>query len=130
VTARIAYLSGALPSGDANGLAAIVSDLINDPERVRAFVVLASASKVTQLVHDGSTVPTLQIRRIEPITDADDGREVSRLLMREYERRTGQLVLPLELERDVASAFELDPTDPPGDDPPPPPPPRRRGTKK
>jgi len=27
-------------------------------------------------------------------------------LMREYERRTGKLVLPLELERDVIAAFD------------------------
>lgn len=102
----VAHLSGRLPAGEANGLGAIVRELIDDPGRVHVLVVLADAIKVTQLVESGDTVPTMRIRRIEAITAADDRSDLQRLLMREFERRTGKPVLPLELERDVTAAFE------------------------
>jgi hypothetical protein len=47
----------------------------------------------------------MRIRRIEAITDAGDRASLQRLMMREFERRTGQLVLPLDLENDVRAAF-------------------------
>jgi hypothetical protein len=129
VTTSGAFLSGRLPSGEANGLAAIVRDLIDDPGQVRVLVVLADAIKVTRLVESGDTVPTVRIRRIEAITDAADRESLRRLMMREFERRTGQAVLPLELEEDVRQAFDnLDAppaTDPPAD-PPADPPKRKR----
>lgn len=114
------YLSGRLPDGEANGLAGKLRELVDDPERVHVLIVLADVTKVTQLVESGATVPTLRIRRVEAIADRDDAEQLRRILMREYERRTGQPVLPLELERDVESAF-TDAADPPDDDPPPPP---------
>ncbi len=123
-----AFLSGRLPSGDANGLAAIVRALIDDPSRVHVIVALVDCVKVTQLVESGATVPTVRMRRLEAISDPADMASLRRLLMREFERRTGQPVLPLELERDVEAAFG----DPPPADPPPPPeddPPARKGRK-
>lgn len=117
-----AYLSGRLPDGEANGLAGKLRELVDDPERVHVLIVLADVTKVTQLVESGATVPTLRIRRVEAIGDPTDQKELQRILMREYERRTGQPVLPLELERDVESAFTAgDAAAPPDDDPPPPP---------
>lgn len=101
-----AFLSGRLPAGEANGLAAIVRDLIDDPTRVHVLVVLADCTRVTRLVESGDTVPTVRVRRVEAITATDDQQSLRRLLMREYERRTGQTVLPLELERDVTAAFD------------------------
>lgn len=128
-----AFLSGRLPAGEANGLAAIVRELVDDPTRVHTLVVLADCVRVTQLVESGDTVPTIRIRRVEAITAPDDQEGLRRLLMREFERRTGQAVLPLELERDVQAAFDqtsagvgpggAPPADPgPGDAPQPPPP--------
>jgi hypothetical protein len=121
-----AFLSGQLPSGESNGLAAIVRQLLDDPEAVHVLVVLADVVKVTHKVESGDRIPTVRIRRIEPIADAGDRAQLQRLLMREYERRTGQPTLPIELEQDVEAAFG-DATD---DDPPPPPKPpkRKRGT--
>lgn len=100
-----AFLSGRLPSGEANGLAAIVRQLVDDPEHVHVLVVLADVVKTTHQVESGATVPTVRIRRIEAIGDGADRAELQRLLMREYERRTGQPTLPLELEEDVRAAF-------------------------
>lgn len=129
-----AFLSGRLPSGEANGLAAIVRALVDDPGAVHVLVVLADCVKVTQLVESGATVPTVRIRRVEAISDPDDMAALRRLLMREYERRTGQPTLPLELENDVEAAFggvetppPAPPADPPDGDPPPP---ARKGGRK
>jgi hypothetical protein len=118
-----AHLSGRLPSGDANGLAAIVGELVDDPDRIHVLVVLAGCLKVTHVVKDNAQVPTVEIRRIEAISDPGDRAALQRLLMREFERRTGQPVLPLELEQDVEAAFG---NAPPDDDPPAPPKRRRR----
>jgi len=112
----IAYLSGRLPDGEANGLTSAVADMTNDPADVRAMVVLFDCPKVTVLTADGTRIPTLRIRRCEVISDPTDRQSLRRLLMREYERRTGQLVLPLELEHDVEAAFgDITPDDPPPD---------------
>jgi len=118
-----AKLSGVLPSGDANGVHAIVPAMIDDPGRVHVLVVLADCVSVRHNIDDGSRVPTVRIRRIEAVTDPGDRDQLQRLLMREFERRTGQPVLPFELESDVRAAFD----DGTGDDgPEEPPPPRRR----
>jgi hypothetical protein len=129
-----AKLSGRLPQGDANGLGAIIRNLIAEPEAVHVLVVLADAVKVTRLVESGDTVPTMRIRRVEAITDAGDRASLQRLMMREFERRTGQLVLPLDLENDVRAAFGDGSLEVPGadDDPDegPADPPARRGRKR
>ena len=127
----LAFLSGRLPSGEANGLAAIVRQLVDDPADVHVLVVLADCVKVTRLVESGDTVPTVRIRRVEAISDGEDRAQMRRLLMREYERRTGQPTLPLDLENDVRAAFdEADPPDdPPDDDQADPPTPRGRKRK-
>lgn len=110
VTARLA---SRLPSGDADGLAPIVQDLVEHPGEIRVLVVLADVVKVTLEVEAGARLPTLRIRRLEAITDPQDRKALRRLLMREFERRTHAPVLPLDLENDVRAAFgELE------DDPP------------
>jgi hypothetical protein len=124
-----ASLSGRLPTGEANGLGPIVAQLVDDPGAVHVLVALVDAVKVTQLVESGDVVPTLRIRRIEAITDPADRKSMQRLLMREYERRTGQPVLPLALEEDVTAAFAGTPDADdagPGDDDGAPPRKRRR----
>lgn len=101
-----ATLAGALPDGPGNGLAAIAADLIADPSRVRVAVVLLDTQKITERCDDGSRVATVRIRRIEPISDPEDAATMRRLLQREFERRTGMVVLPFDLEEDVRGAFD------------------------
>jgi hypothetical protein len=101
-----AALAGNLPDGPANGLSAIAADLIDHPHTVRVVVALVDTAKITEKVDDGTKVPTVRVRRIEAITDAEDAALLRRLLLREFERRTGQAVLPLDLETDVRSVFD------------------------
>lgn len=101
-----ASLSGSLPKGEANGLASLIGQLVDEPEVVHVAVILFDVSKVTTKVDDGDVVPTVRIRRIEAISDGEDRRRLRMLLMREFERRTGKTTLPFELEEDVRAVFE------------------------
>jgi hypothetical protein len=98
-------LSGALPRGDANGLAPIVKSLIRDPERVHALVVLVDTTKLVTHVDSGETIPVLRIRRAEVIRDADM-KEAERLIRRAWEQRNGDTVLPMEMEDDLKQIFD------------------------
>jgi hypothetical protein len=100
-----ANLAGALPQGEANGLAAITRDLIENPNQVHVVIALVDCSKITQNTDTGDVVPTARIRRVEAIKDPADWHTMRRLLMREYERRTGKTVLPFEMEHDINEAF-------------------------
>ena len=101
-----AALAANLPDGPANGLAAIAADLVAHPQRVRVVIALVDTLKITKKVDDGTEVPTVRVRRVEVITDDSDAALLRRLLLREFERRTGQAVLPFDLETDVRSVFD------------------------
>ncbi len=91
-------MSGTLPAGTDNGLAAIVHQLVTDPESVHVVVALIDTVKITQKIDDDSSTPTVRIRRIEaPANDAD--RQLARAILdREFERRTGQDTLPFDTD--------------------------------
>lgn len=104
-------LAGRLPTGDANGLAAIAADMLDNPEQVHVVIALVDCSKITTDTDSGDVVPTARIRRIEAIKDPKDGRVLRSLLRREWERRTGKTVLPFEMEEELRSAFGEDDRD-------------------
>ena len=85
-----AHLSGALPAGDANGLAAIAQLLVEQPRRMHVVVALVDTKTIRRDVDDDTTTATVRVRRIEVITNKDDQATMRRLLMRAFERRTGQ----------------------------------------
>jgi hypothetical protein len=103
-----ANLAGKLPEGDRNGLGAIASELVDNPEKVHVVIALVDCSKVTTNVDTGDVVPTARIRRIEAIKGGEDGRRMRMLLRREWERRTGKTVLPFEMEEEMRRAFGED----------------------
>src|SRR6516165_10101284 len=98
-------LSGALPRGDGNGLGPIVKSLIREPERLHALLVIADCTKLVTHVDTGECVPVLRIRRVEVILDGDLP-EAERLVRRAWEQRSGDTVLPLEMEDDLQAIFE------------------------
>lgn len=98
-------LSSALPQGDGNGLAAIARALIDTPHEVHVVVALVDC-KSSAIDHDsGEVVPTARVRRIEVVDDHDDKQIATQMMRRTLERRTGQVVLPLDLENDLKAAF-------------------------
>jgi hypothetical protein len=103
-----AKMSSSLPTGDGNGLAAIASELIENPNKVHVIVALVDCVEVTQKTDTGDVIPKARIRRLEAVTDPEDGRRMRTLLRREFERRTGKTVLPFELEDEMRRAFGED----------------------
>lgn len=115
-------LSGALPDGERNGLSSIAPALAENPEGVYVAVVLLDVVKLITSVDSGDVVPTVRVRAIEPMgaNDTADATELRRLLRRAHERRTGRVVLPLDLEDELSSlgpASEDEPETRPETDP-------------
>jgi hypothetical protein len=113
-----------LPKGEANGLAAIAAELLREPRRLRAALVIYDCRRGTEDYDTADTVITVRIRRAEPLLPDDLG-EVEKLVRRALEARTGQQVLPLELEDEIAQLFRemndpdsADEPEPPEPEPP------------
>jgi hypothetical protein len=99
-------MSGKLPAGATNGLAALLAELLDDPTRVRPVIALVDVDRVTEDPGSGDRVPRMRIRSIEPVTGEQDAQEIQRMFRRAAERRTGQQELPLELEREIDAIFD------------------------
>lgn len=97
-----ASLSGSLPADDRNGLDQVARAFINEPEGRHIIIALVDCTKITTKVDTGEETPTMRVRAIEGfLSTSADGKEVRRLWRRAFERRTGQVELPLELEREL-----------------------------
>lgn len=97
-------LNAALPKGEADGLAALARQLIDQPEDVHVIVALIDCKKISTDVDTGDVEPTARIRRIEAVL-TDDYPQARKMLRRALEKRTGKTVLPFDLEEDLRSAF-------------------------
>lgn len=94
-----------LPTAEHNGLEPIIGDLIDHPHRPRLAVVVLDCPRTTLDNDTESAEATVRIRRIEVI-DGEDSTEATNLLRRAYERRTGQTVLPLDLEEELRGLWD------------------------
>lgn len=107
-------LSGALPKDDRNGIAAIAAALIANPGDVHVIVALVDCVRIVTKTESGDVVPEARIRAIEAFPGATaDGEELRRLWRRAHERRTGEMELPLELERELDALKPAPAEDPP-----------------
>lgn len=100
-----AKLAGSLPGGDANGLGPILRVLVEAPHRRHIVIAVVDSKRTTVDNDSGEQVPTLRVRRIE-VVRRDDLDAAERLVRRALEERTGQTVLPLEIEDDIRDLFE------------------------
>jgi hypothetical protein len=111
-------IGGTLPVGDGDGLTAIASSLIAEPARMRVMLAVVDVAKVTVKTDTGERTATVRVRRIEEVLPGDLG-TAEKLLRRALERRTGQSVLPLDLEDEIRDVFaqldQLDFDEPGGD---------------
>lgn len=92
-------LSSKLPGDfEVNGLDQHVQELIDDPKTLRIAVVWLDTQKVTVDTDSGAEVPTIRIRRIEPLGDADDvSNEIRKAVAVAMEKRTGRTPLPFDI---------------------------------
>lgn len=102
-------LNPKLPEGEANGLAAIAADLVDEPRKIHMVLMLVDCpeTKINNITDEKS--PTARIRRIEVI-DPDDRVTVEQMMRRALERRTGKAVLPIEIEDEIKALWDgIDP---------------------
>lgn len=94
----VVKLASAMPSDtELNGIDSISQDLIDNPDRPRIAVVVFTTRTITSNPELGTTVPTIAIRRIEPLGYQDQVSEVVRQeLVKAAESRTGKAALPLD----------------------------------
>lgn len=92
-------LSSKLPGDfEVNGLDSFAQDLIDDPQRLRIAVVWLDTQKVTVDTDSGTEVPTVRVRRIEPLGDAGEVSQAIRdAVGAAMEERTGRTPLPFEI---------------------------------
>ena len=105
-------LKSTLPKGDADGLSPLEGRLdatepTGVPVQVVAIAILDVVSRTESLLTNEREL-TLKLRRVEAVVP-DDAEHASRMLLRAFERRTGQTTLPIDLEDDLRSAFRVDP---------------------
>lgn len=96
-----------LPEGGNNGLSAIEQELVaqardgHEPAHYVAIVILEPGDAV--LKTDGDIVPSVTMRAIEVVRE--DIPALTRIMQRAKEKRTGDTVLPFDLEAEVAGVF-------------------------
>lgn len=83
---------------EVNGVDQIADELIADPEAGRLAVVWFDVAKVTHDTDTGEDVPTIRVRRIEPIGEVGDvSQTIIDLVQSKIEERTGRKPLPFEV---------------------------------
>lgn len=94
----VVRLSSKLPGDeDFNGVDASVIDLIKNPDEIRVAVVFYDVTKVTREVDAGIDVPTIRVRKFEPISDVAHVPDALRQIVdTAIEQRTGRKPLPLD----------------------------------
>lgn len=99
-----AKIGGGLPKGDHNGLGPILRELIDHPHRLHVVLAIVDCKSINTDNDTGEIVPTARIRRIEAVTPADL-KTAEQLMRRASEKRAGATMLPIELEDELAAAF-------------------------
>lgn len=91
-------LSSALPGDEEiNGLDSMAEELVESPSRIVVGLVWLDVPTITDNTETGARVPTVRIRRIEPLGGVDEiPAEIRKLAARLHEERTGRVPLPFE----------------------------------
>lgn len=103
-------LSSKLPGDfETNGVDSIAGRLVDEPDQLRCAVVWFDVRHVTVDTDSGDHIPTIRVRRIEPIGDVGDvSAAVQQLVAGAVEQRTGRKPLPFDIvEVDQTGQDEL-----------------------
>jgi hypothetical protein len=95
-----------LPKGEANGFAANADELLKDPRRKRAALIIFDLKRGTEDYDQADTVVTVRIKRAELLLPAD--LKDAELMLRRAQgaRTTGDEQLEFKFEREIEEAFE------------------------
>jgi hypothetical protein len=94
----VVKLSSKLPGEtEINGVDAMVDLLSKDPETLRVGVVVFDVSKVEHDTDTGTDLPTIRLRRLEPLSNVENmDPQLRALVDAAAEQRTGKKALPFE----------------------------------
>ena len=82
---------------ETNGVDAIAGRLVDDPDTIRIAVVWFDVQKTVIDTDSGDHVPTIRVRRIEPLGDADQVSAAIRdAVQSAVKERTGRTPIPFE----------------------------------
>ena len=115
-------LAGTLPDEDANGLLAIVDELVSgsyeERGRLRYAVVAFNVHSVKDVTTTRNKVAVVQFQRIEVALTDDDRRAIEALILKRYQQRTGHLpqATLTSADDERPTLFEDDPTSMPDAD--------------
>lgn len=95
----VVKLGSKLPADfEMNGLDAQVDDLIEEPLTLRCAVIWYDAPTASLDNEKGLTIPKVQLRRFEPLGDADDVSKAIRVeVEKAIEKRTGRRPIPWDI---------------------------------
>lgn len=95
----VVKLASALPGDfETNGLDAQAPALLDDPKALRVAVIWFDVAKVTEDVDSGAHVPTVRVRRIEPLGEAGDVTQAVKDIVGEaMQERTGRSPIPFDI---------------------------------
>lgn len=95
MSARIT-LSSKLPGDpETNGLDSLADDLIDNPHQIVVALAFFDVPRITEQVEDGTRVPTIRIRKIEPVgTPESTPKAITELYQKLSEERLGREPLP------------------------------------
>jgi hypothetical protein len=95
----VVKLSSKMPGDpEINGLDAMVTDLLTDPEEIIVGVVYLDVAKIQRDIDSGDEIPTVRVRRIEPLGSIHDVSQAVRDAVAEAEaERTGRTPIPFEI---------------------------------
>ena len=103
----VCKLSTKLP-GDAeiNGLDSRVPELLDDPEALLVAVVYLDVRNIVENIDEGTRVPVVRVRRIEPLGGLDDVPDtVKKAMAKAEEERTGRKAIPFGIVEVGEHAF-------------------------
>jgi hypothetical protein len=92
-------LSSKLPGDDdINGVDDTVEDLLAEPRTIRLGLVWYDVAKITSETDTGDDVPTIRLRRFEPLATLKDvPPDLAKVIAKVIEERTGTVALPINV---------------------------------
>lgn len=92
----VVKLSSKMPGDpNTNGVDSTAADLVDDPDTIRVGLIWYDVQKVTIDTDTDDHIPTIRVRRIEPlgtVGDVDEG--IASAVQAAVERRTGRKAIP------------------------------------
>ena len=102
-------LTSKLPDGQANGLTAIYSQLVNQPDGLIACYVLLDVKSITDERDTEETIPLTRVRHIEPVAGGPEAREVAQRLLYQRETRLKRKLHATDLGDELVDLLGVDP---------------------